>query len=87
MRVAYRRCTNVKARTFNDVLFAYADGSEGPEIGLSDSRAGYCLSQNNETIAKKEFKDYEDGTTLYYSYNAELNKPLDYSCLYDYNPR
>ena len=87
MRVAYRRCTNVKARTFNDVLFSYADGSEGPEIGLSNSRAGYCLSQNNKTIAKKEFKDYEDGKTLYYAYNAELNKPLDYSCLYDYNPR
>ena len=78
---------NVKAWTFNDVLFSYADGSEGPEINLPYLRAGYCLSKNNETIVKKEFKDYEDGTTLYYAYNAELNKPLDYSCLYDYNPR
>ena len=87
MRVAYRRCTNVKARTFNDVLFSYADGSEGPEIGLLDSHAGYCLSKNNEAIVKKEFKDYEDGTALYYSYNAKFNNPLYYSCLYDYNPR
>ena len=74
-------------RNGDDASFSYADGSEGPEINLPYLRAGYCLSQNNETIVKKEFKDYEDGTTLYYSYNAKLNNPLYYSCLYDYNPR
>lgn len=74
-------------RNGDDVSFSYADGSEGPEIGLPYLRTGYCLSKNNETIVKKEFKDYEDGTTLYYTHNAELNKPLNYSCMYDYNPR
>lgn len=77
-------------RNGDDVSFSYTDGSEGPEISmfhLYPRRAGYCLSKNNETIVKKDFKDYEDGTTLYYAYNAKLNNPLYYSCLYDYNPR
>lgn len=77
-------------RNGDDVSFSYTDGSEGPEISMSHlypRRAGYCLSKNNETIVKKDFKDYEDGTTLYYAYNAKLNNPLYYSCLYDYNPR
>lgn len=74
-------------RKGDDASFSYADGSEGPEINLPYLRTGYCLSKNNETIVKKEFKDYEDGTTLYYSYNAKLNNPLYYSFLYDYNPR
>lgn len=77
-------------RNGDDVSFSYADGSEGPEISASHlypGRAGYCLSKSGDAIVKKDFKDFEDGTTLYYSYNAKLNNPLYYSCLYDYNPR
>ena len=59
------RLLSVKVET---IFFSYADGSEGPEIGLSESRVGYCLSKNNETTVKMKFKDYEDGTALYYAY-------------------
>lgn len=57
-------------------------------FALPKNKDGYSLSKEGKTVVKKDFASYEDGeTTLYYAYNPALKKPLDYTCLFDYDPR
>ena len=71
----------------SNISFKYVDSSIEYEISLPKFRTGYCVSKDNNEIIKREFETYEDGTKLYYSYNPIFSNPLEYTCLFDYNPR
>lgn len=71
----------------SNISFEYVDSSIEYEISLPRFRTGYCVSKDNNEIIKREFETYEDGTKLYYTYNPIFSNPLEYTCLFDYNPR
>lgn len=67
--------------------FEHVDSSIEYEIVLPQFRDGYCITRENDETTRKELETYENGTMMYYAYNPIFSNPLEYTCLYDYNPR
>jgi len=61
----------------------------GFEDSLMDSLENkYVISKDEEgNIIKKELSEYDDNTTLYYSFNQKMDNPHKYSFIYDYKVR
>ena len=63
------------------------------QIGFNNSlldslENNFVISQDEEgNIIKKELNEYDDNTTLYYSFNQKIENPHKYSFLYDYKVR
>lgn len=54
----------------------------------NDLENNYVVSKDEEgNIIKKGLSDYDDNTTLYYSFNQTMENPHKYSFLYDYKVR
>ena len=62
-------------------------GVEIKEVSADEYKIFGSVEKLEDDLIKREFETYEDGTKLYYTYNPIFSNPLEYTCLFDYNPR